>query len=98
MQKLRAMSDLEIGGLLVYLATAITRVYKNDPSSPCIAISKLPEGRFYVAVHRFLKEYGEDKKVVLSVTDVSLTRALKGLAFQWWRAAAADGAASPRQE
>lgn len=72
--------------IYIDLMKQLQRRFANDPTSPGVLLSQLPDGRYYAALHRFRKRYGKDRMVFMKAfgsTPRKVIRDLRRQFAQW---------------
>lgn len=70
---------MTVDELLEKLLQRAARAFAEDPSSPGIHASKLPNGSYYASVKRYLWEYGRGQEIVAAERAGSLAECLERL-------------------
>jgi hypothetical protein len=65
---------------------SITELYPNDPTTPGLAISWLPQSRtFYASVHRFHAKHGDSPYVMFKAYGPTAFHCMRELLDKWSR-------------
>lgn len=62
--------------MLEAITKQLSEMFPEDPSAPCITVSLLPNGNFYVSLCRFQQRMGEGRIVLVKCQRDSLEEAL----------------------
>lgn len=65
--------------LLQQITDRLTEMFGEDPSSPCVTTSKLPNGRYYVSLCRFHERMGQQREVIAKTQADTLLEAFATL-------------------
>lgn len=70
--------------ILIRLLDGIRAVYRSDHSMPGVLLSRLADGHYYAAIHRYRESYGGRREIVCAVTHpTDLGEAIRTLARKW---------------
>jgi hypothetical protein len=62
--------------MLEAITKQLTDMFPDDPSAPCVTVSLLPNGKFYVSLCRFRERMGQGREVLVKCQRDSLDEAL----------------------
>ena len=64
------------------LLTALVEQFPDDPSTPSVVLSKLPNGNYYGSIVRYSKPFGEGKSVLFRCQAATVGEILSKFAEQ----------------